>query len=208
MKVLTAFERMILFNFLRFATLAAVCLLAFAGWSGYAAIRDQQPTTHITLKDVEAEIGHKQPAKKDASNLPPELTPDEKFEKLGLYESAKVMFDSKDNRAVLLGWVENLSDEDRKDFIANLNEISVAPNIDAPRINKFKELKLRKLAANPFGRYMDQTKKLAAGLFIIAMVGLIGLFSLVLVLLAIERNTRPAKPSTAEPTVNTAHQAA
>lgn len=117
------------------------------------------------------------------------------------------------NRKIFLGWIEDLDEGQRKEFISNLSEVINAAEhqswfdrlIHGPKvpqsdvfdvINKFKELKLEKLHENQIEKYANRAAKAAAIGFTLAMVMLVAMMSLVLVMLAIERNTRTA-PSNA-----------
>ena len=104
--------------------------------------------------------------------------------------------DSEENKKVIEGWLNSLDPSDRQDFIDNMAEvITAAQNGRADvfaSINRYKDLKLAKIAAakqgidvlgvpvSPFNVFI--------GIFI--QLGLIAIVSLILVLLAIERNTR------------------
>ena len=57
-------------------------------------------------------------------------------------------------------------------------------------INSYKVLKLAKIAARGIDKYAEQAKKGGLLFFGAIMMAMVALFSLVLVLLAIERNTR------------------
>lgn len=59
-------------------------------------------------------------------------------------------------------------------------------------VNKYKTVKLEKLQANPFEKYELMAKNSALIGAVFGMIILVGLMSLILVVLAIERNTRKA----------------
>lgn len=101
-------------------------------------------------------------------------------------------FFSGDNKGVLDGWFENLENDQKQDFLDNLSRlVAESPKgLSADTINKYKDIKLKKLDNSPFAKY-QRIGEIAGGIaVIIAALFLVILTSLVLVLLAIERNTR------------------
>jgi len=104
--------------------------------------------------------------------------------------------DSEENKEVIEGWLNSLDPSDRQDFIDNMAEVITAAQkqrVDVfASINRYKDLKLAKIAATKQG--IDflgipvSPFNLVIGIFI--QLGLIAIVSLILVLLAIERNTR------------------
>jgi hypothetical protein len=101
---------------------------------------------------------------------------------------------SGENEKVLYKWIESLDEKDQEDFIENLSLIiTEAENkgedvVDV--INDYKTAKLSKLQKTEFEKYEKVAER---GAIIGAMFGLIifiALMSLILVMLAIERNTR------------------
>jgi len=109
--------------------------------------------------------------------------------------------DSEENKKVIEGWLNSLDPSDRQDFIDNMAEvITVAQKqrVDVfASINRYKDLKLAKIAAAKQGidvlGVLVSPFNVVIGIFI--QLGLIAIVSLILVLLAIERNTR--KPESA-----------
>lgn len=99
------------------------------------------------------------------------------------------------NKAILLGWLENLDLDQKKDFIKNLGYVikdaeNNSPNQVIEYVNEYKALKLNKISNNEFEKYSNKAIKAGILIAILTMIGIIGLFSLILVLLAVERNTR------------------
>ncbi|TGN19636.1 hypothetical protein [Leptospira idonii] len=99
-----------------------------------------------------------------------------------------------DNLSILYGWLNPLDDEKKQDFLNNLSKVitKAKDNNEDPTdiINRYKELKYPKFASSEFEKYFEKVLKavyisLAVFSFIIAI-----LLCLILVLLAIERNTR------------------
>jgi hypothetical protein len=100
-----------------------------------------------------------------------------------------------DNKEILDGWLDGLSDpEQQQDFVDNLAEViegAEQKDLDVIKvINNYKTIKLSKLKQSDFERYAKVARR---GALLGAMLGIvlfISLMSLVLVMLAIERNTR------------------
>ena len=101
---------------------------------------------------------------------------------------------SGDNEKVLHGWLESLDEEQQELFIGNLVGIieeAESKGVDViDAINAYKTLKLEKLSENPFVKYEQMANRAALFGAIFGLVVLVGLMSLILVVLAIERNTR------------------
>jgi hypothetical protein len=104
--------------------------------------------------------------------------------------------DSEENNKVVEGWLNSLDPSDRQDFIDNMAEVITAAQkerVDVfASINRYKDLKAAKIAAAKQGIDVMGVPvsafNLVIGIFI--QLGLIAIISLILVLLAIERNTR------------------
>lgn len=114
---------------------------------------------------------------------------------------------SGDNEKILHGWLEDLDEGQQKLFLKNLAsiideaELKKADVIDV--VNKYKALKLERLQANPFEKYEQMATKGALMGAIFGLVILVGLMSLILVVLAIERNTRQGQPIDDKPLMPT-----
>jgi wobble nucleotide-excising tRNase len=104
--------------------------------------------------------------------------------------------DSEENKKVVEGWLEPLGPSERQDFLDNMAEVITAAEkqrVDiVAAINRYKELKLAKIAeakqGSDFIGITIRPLNVVIGIFF--QLALIALISLVLVLLAIERNTR------------------
>ncbi len=94
----------------------------------------------------------------------------------------------------LKGWLDVLPIDIRQEFIDEMaatvteSEKLKLPSYEA--IDKYKELKFKKLEAEQSAKAERRTQQLYYAAAVIGAVTLIALFSLILVLLAIERNTR------------------
>jgi hypothetical protein len=106
----------------------------------------------------------------------------------------KKEFSDSTNRKVLAGWLKGLPKASRQDFIDNMEEVIAYAQRNSMNvtdaINTYKELKLDKVGTvglDQLERKLSQGTIIGSFLFGLM---LLALFSLVLVLLAIERNTR------------------
>lgn len=103
-------------------------------------------------------------------------------------------FNNPDSINVLKGWIENIPKEQREEFIRELATVvegAEKTNADVTLvINKYSELKFNKLKDSQLAKTETNMIRLQYFGFAFACVALIALFSLILVLLAIERNTR------------------
>jgi hypothetical protein len=107
--------------------------------------------------------------------------------------------DSEENKKVIEGWLNSLDSSDRQDFIDNMAEVITTAQkerVDVfASINRYKDLKLAKIAAAKQGIDVLGVPvspfKVVIG--IIIQLGIIAIVSLILVLLAIERNTRKSE---------------
>lgn len=109
------------------------------------------------------------------------------------------------NRNVLLAHIDRYTTDEQQEYVNNLS--AVVQNAQDQRvnvidaINAFFRIKDKKMQDAQISRAAQQTKQLYDAGLAASALGLIGVFSLVLVLLAIERNTRlpqAAQKSSAE----------
>jgi len=99
------------------------------------------------------------------------------------------------NEAILQGWLNTLSNDDQKqDFVDNLSDVisdAESKNLKVTDIiNNYKTIKLSKIRESGVEQYKELGKKVAVSLAIFGLIIFISLMSLILVMLAIERNTR------------------
>ena len=104
---------------------------------------------------------------------------------------------SKENLKVLNGWLAALkNDDERADFIANMETVIV----EAERreesvvdfINAYRTVKLDRMKSSPLGDYEEPARMAIAFLAFAVSISLLIGAGLLLVMLAIERNTRPS----------------
>lgn len=102
---------------------------------------------------------------------------------------------SGDNEKILQSWLDGIEGHDRKtDFLVNLSEViadAEKSHIDVfTVINNYKTLKMAKLNQSIADQYTEIGKKVAIYFSIFAMMIFIAMMGLILVVLAVERNTR------------------
>lgn len=102
-----------------------------------------------------------------------------------------------DNEAVLKNWIENLDENQQKDFIRNLVRIvkkAESGKTDVHKaINAYKRLKFDRLRTIENKKYLVMIGRIGGIMFVCIMFLILSVLSLVLVMLAIERNTRQAE---------------
>ena len=103
-------------------------------------------------------------------------------------------FNSPEKVKVLKGWLNILSLEKHQEFIdemaATVTEAEKLKLSPTEAIDKYKELKFKKIETEIATKAERKTQQLYYAGAVVGAVALIALFSLILVLLAIERNTR------------------
>jgi hypothetical protein len=113
----------------------------------------------------------------------------------------------RDTKKVLDGWLEDLPIGDRQSFLDGLETVGIAalqrvpPGATADKkgtayadaVNKYKDLAVARIHARDDAKAVFEQRYMFYAGIAAAFVAVISLLSLVLVLLAIERNTRPPK---------------
>ena len=103
-------------------------------------------------------------------------------------------FNTPEKIQTLKSWLDDLTIGDRQEFVnemaATVTEAEKLKLSTDEAINKYKELKFKKLETEQSTKAERRTQQLYYAGAVIGAVTLIALFSLILVLLAIERNTR------------------
>lgn len=188
MKLFDRLEQKSLFVFTRFLSLAVIVILAVGIFVTAVAYSALKKDTWVTLEQVQAAL-HPDDDKSPASlkeQLPDVTVPPAINEYLG----------SGKNQKVLLEWLEPLDTDQQADFLQNMSAVigqAKAHKVEVvDAINQYKTLKLQKLSTSGVDKYAEPVRKGALMLFMAIMMSMVALFSLVLVLLAIERNTRAA----------------
>lgn len=174
------------FRFSRaFATIGSVVALACLAIALIAVPFTGRRDTQVEYKDVKLALN---PPEKGSTEAFRHVAPD-------LYVPPKVdEYLSGENRAILQGWVEPLSPNDRQGFVDELEDVIQLAEANSDDvvdvINKFREVKLERLQMSEFERYAAQGARYGMLGVAFAMAVLVVLLSVVLLLLAIEENTR------------------
>ncbi len=202
MNTLDTVERKALFRFTRLLALTLILVLSIGLLAALATLITMWKPGGLSRVDPEEVLlslkqanratpptnGAKQPQAQEANILPGVTVP------FVLQE----YFSDPTNRDVLLAHIDRYTTDEQQDYLDNLSDVvqeaqkQKANVVDA--INAFFRLKDKKLQDAQVRRSADQAKQLYELGFTVSALGLIGVFSLVLVLLAIERNTRPSQP--------------
>lgn len=173
----------ILFFSLRFIALAAVTI-ALIGILiiSYNLLRSQD--VHVGLSDINTNGS--------ATNvIEASVTPEKEVH---IPESVtRHLYD--DNKRILEDWLGGISGHEKKqDFIDNLSEVIQDAELNKVdvlnAINNYRIIKLKKLNKSSIEEYEGMALKGVAYLSIFAFIVFISIMSLILVMLAIERNTR------------------
>jgi len=144
--------------------------------------------SHVQLFDISAEESYGKSVS-EASN-------DKQEEEITyIPNNVEKYFSGKENQEVLEGWLNSIPEQDLKDeFIENLSEVieeaeELKLNV-MNVINNYKTIKLSKLRGKGTGGYLETIESTTNTLFIFGLIVFIAQLSMILVMLAIERNTR------------------
>ena len=197
MPIFDNFEKKFLFGLTRiFAMLIILGILISIGLGGIMfANLSKGVNTKVTASEVINEIKPPEDTSSNGSVSPTQLTDRSNFlPSIKMPFILQKHFNDPENVKLLSGWLDIIPADTRQNFIdemaaavteAEKNKLSAT---DA--INKYKELKFKKLDAESSEKSTRQTQRLYFAGTVFGAVALIALFSLILVLLAIERNTR------------------
>jgi hypothetical protein len=203
MSIIENFERKVLFSLTRFLAMLIVFSLIAAivvGAVVASGTLGKKVSTKVSANEVLEVI--KPPVADDASNTPQGSPPQSGQPDTNLPSGEKLPFalqkhfNTPDNIKVLRGWLNAVRDEYHQEFIDEMAAVVVEAekqNLSAPdAINAYKELKLKKLEAIKMAKAELEQTRLYYAAAAVSCTTLVALFSLILVLLAIERNTRRA----------------
>ena len=189
------------------ATIAAASLAGHSLWTQY----ENTKTKIVTQSEVVASL--KADSLKPAASLPedssdPAVEPKKEDVENGLTIPSIVNIAASypSTRNVLDTWLTGLSPGDRQPFLdglaASVSDIKLGPDGSrvgeqngqkiAERMNKFRDLQIAAFQSRDRAQGVLQGQYLYIAVGVASVVAIIALLSLVLVLLAIERNTRTA----------------
>ncbi|MCK9439344.1 MAG: hypothetical protein WC188_03270 [Candidatus Caldatribacteriota bacterium] len=166
-----------------------VCILIFASIAGMVLL-----TTNIKNQKPESTIV-------ELTELLPETTPQNTQETsinfIDKYQMIKKQFIHYEHQEILQKWIRDLSSIQQEEFLMNLNNIlqqaetqKLSQDEIIDIINNYKTTKFKKFESVNNINYMDEAKKILQYASILSLFVVMCILGMVLVLLAIERNTR------------------
>lgn len=200
MSMLTTIERKFLFTLTRVLALLVIAVLVIGIVIGVVMVERSRADGDSSAVAPHEVVDVIKPKAGEAPAAPDQETPAPAPKDLGLLPGVKLSFvlqkhfSSPENVVALNNWLRMIPEEQRQPFLdemaATVTEAERQQLDPISAINTFHELKMQKLADK---KISDEAQKAAEILAVEAAagaLGLIALFSLILVLLAIERNTR------------------
>lgn len=184
----SVFEKLVFSATRVFALCGAAAVIIGIGVLGLKLLFPGEQTTVSYAEVTNMMAATSSPSDSEAENTPSETAT------VAIPDDLKPYLSGKKNERVLQGWIEGFSESQKKDFMKNMSQVvqeakahKVDPN-DA--INTYKTLKLKKISSNEIDKYTAIATRVGyiAGVF--GLVLILSILSLVLVMLAIERNTR------------------
>jgi hypothetical protein len=200
MQFLDGLERNILFRLTRaLAMLFIVGIFLATVVSGIVlfSMTTQKSATTVQSSEVLEAL---KPAsqKSDATSQPASLAPEgDPLAELKVPFSLQKNLDS-ENVVIIRGWLRRMPEDKRAEALNELGKVAEdaeKTNASVPdALNKYKELKFERLEADEKSDLQRKLSLLAFAGSVATGIITIALFSLILVMLAVERNTRPAAP--------------
>ena len=197
MAFLESVERHALFRltrFLAFVVILALSLALVIGAVIFAGDLIPNQTPVVSFNEISREL-HPAPEANQPGSKPSQ--PGEESQgapSLDLPFVLQPYFSASDNREVLMRHLEGLDSSERTEYLNNLSQVvkaSQSSGEDATNvINKYFELKQTQLALAKADSAARTLRRLYIAASALSIIFLIALASLILVLLAIERNTR------------------
>lgn len=195
MKKISTFESF-LFIFTRLFSVFGSIIALVGMLYLFVALLSSGKDTYVSYDEVIKEITPTQTSSNDTSTD----TSKSDRDKINMPENLKTYF-TDDNERVLQKWLEDYNENQKNDFLKNLSQLvkiaeedqdEKGPEIITNVINTYKDIKFQKLSEDEIEEYINQGIKAGYLLGILGLAVFLALLSLVLVLLAIERNTRSA----------------
>jgi hypothetical protein len=195
MATLETVETRLLFRFTRFLAFVVILFLSLVliiGAVSFAGDLIPNQSSEVSFNEISAEYHTVHESNEHGTNRLP--TREDSQSSLDLPLVLQPYFSPPENRAVLIRHMEGLDSSERIEYLDNLSLIVKASESKREDttdvINKYFELKQAKLAlakADSAARIQRQVYMVASAF---SIMFLIAMASLILVLLAIERNTR------------------
>jgi hypothetical protein len=184
-------EQRVLFGFTRGVSLVIVCGLFLAVVIGTIAFFCISDNSEVTYSSIKNQLQYPTSGQK-VNNSSTKKTLDQND-----IETVRKYFGDQTSSQMMGEWLQGMNQDEQKDFLINLAAVIRQAEQDPNQkyqigdiINKYKDIKVEKMSANVMTKNIEQYKPLIYMVVIALILGLIGLFSIILVLLAIERNTR------------------
>lgn len=198
MNLLDNFEQKGLFRFTRLlallivATLVSTCVIGGIIIAGTVFARE---STYVKPEAVMNQVRPPVPATFPGSSDESTAVDPNALPGIKMPFVLQTFFSNAQRMRVLLEHLQNLTDDQKQDYVDNMAEVfenAKTQHIDfTEAINAYFSLKDQEIQrARAQHQELIQTRLYVAGTAI-SIMGLVALFSLILVLLAIERNTRP-----------------
>ncbi len=189
-----SFERLVFMITRVLALCGAVVVLAGIVFLAVNLLSGGTKDIVVTYNDIEGELNVTNAGEEsDEGSEPPRPSV-----QVAIPNNLQRFFSGK-NAQVLQNWLRPLSQSQKRDFLNNLSVVYAEvqrkskgnEEIQIQFVNRYANLKLAKLNQNEFDKYAAVATKAGylAGIFGLLLI--LSILSLVLVLLAIERNTRP-----------------
>jgi hypothetical protein len=197
MALLESVETRLLFRltrFLAFVVILALSLALLIGAFSFAGELIPNQSSKVTFKDISREL-HPAPeaVQPDSSSSQPGAD-SQSSPSLDLPFALQPYFSSSDNRAVLMRHMDGLDSSERTEYLDNLSQVVKASESNREDttnvINKYFELKQTQLALAKADSAARTQRLIYIAASAFSIMFLIAMASLILVLLAIERNTR------------------
>ncbi len=197
MTLLESVERRGLFRltrFLAFVVILALSLALVIGAFIFAGDMIPNRTPAVSFNEISHELHPAPEANQSGSNPSQPGEESQGAPSLDLPFVLQPYFSASDNRQVLMRHLEGLDSSERTEYLNNLSQVVKASQSSGEDttnvINKYFELKQTQLALAKADSAARTLRRLYIAASALSIIFLIALASLILVLLAIERNTR------------------
>lgn len=198
MKFIDTVERKFLFSITRALAIAFIGLLALSIVAGGFLVRGRLTgeTTKVSPGEVMEVLSPatNSTAGESVADAPAQKTNQNMLPGIKLPFALQKHFSSPENIRILNGWLTALPREQRQQFVEEMAATVVEAEkrqLDASNaMNKFNEIKTQKIADAKVAASVLEQQRIYYAAAAFAAILLVVLLSLILVLLAIERNTR------------------
>lgn len=189
-RTVSGFERSV-FSFTRALTMVAAVVVILAIVFLVIKILSADQGAEVTYLDVEKALIE---SKTESGSGSTGLSDWGKSPQVEMPDNLKPYLNTAENLPVFRRWVKDLPENQQEDFVKNMSHVvKIAEQkgvnvIDV--VNAYSTLKLERLRELPYEKYSAMARKAGYVATIIALLIMLSILSLILVMLAIERNTR------------------